>query len=292
MAIHPRSEIDPTAVIADNVSIGPWVTVGAGSVIESGVEIASSVVIGPWTTLREGVRVYPGAIIGTDPQDIKYDGTPTRCEIGPRTVVREYATINRGTKASGLTSVGSDSYIMTYAHVAHDCRIGNHVVMANNVGLAGHCVIEDHAVMGGHSTCHQFVRVGTLAMVGGVSGLRLDAPPYMTTFGYPPAKVYGVNTVGLKRSTLSSDACSRIKTAYRLLYRSGLNFSEALQKLEEQFTGFPEIDHLIEFYRKTKRGVSRGASANGVLDSDAELSEETLPATRAARGIVGDVNDS
>ena len=259
MAIHSRSDIDPTARIADEVNIGPGVVVESGAIIEHGVEIGPNAVIGPNTILREGVRVFPGAIIGTEPQDMKYDGSPTRCEIGPRSVIREYATINRGTSSSGATLVGADSYIMSYAHIAHDCRIGDHVIMANNASLAGHCKIEDHAVLGGYAILHQYVRVGTLAMIGGFSGLRRDAPPYMITYGYPPARVYGLNSIGLKRSGMSPEARAQLKAAFRILYRSGLNFTQALDQIRSNLGPAPEIEHLLKFFETTTRGVCRGA---------------------------------
>ena len=252
--------------------------IGPRSVIGPGVELGPHVVIGPDTTLGKGVHVFTGAVIGTDPQDLKYDGSQTRCEIGPRTIIREYATINRGTRASGATMVGSDTYIMSYVHIAHDCRIGNNVIMSNNTSLAGHCTIEDRAIMGGYALLHQFVRVGTYAMVGALSGLRTDAPPYLIVFGYPPAKVFGVNTIGLKRAGMSADTREKIKSAYRLLYRSGLNFSEALDRIRVEIEPIPEIDHLVQFFEKSRRGVARGISERPDVEIDEEyIDKDELP---------------
>jgi len=266
--------IDPTAEIAEGVKIGIGACIGARAVISRGVEIGPNVVIGPDTFLGEGVKVYPGAVIGTDPQDIKFDGSQTKCEIGPHTVIREYATINRGTSATGKTVIGAHSYLMAYVHVAHDCRVGDHVVLANNSTLAGHCEIEDHAVLGGYVAVHQFVRVGTLAMVGGFSGLRKDAPPYMLTVGYPPALVYGLNLVGLKRAGMSPKARAVLKEAFRILYRSGLNFSDALKKIENELERTEEIEHLLEFFAKSKRGVSRGSMSRRWMHEEIEHEDE------------------
>jgi UDP-N-acetylglucosamine acyltransferase len=281
MSIHARCDIHPSATIADNVEIGPGVCIGPASVIGAGADIGPNVVIGPNTTIGEGVRIFTGAVIGTEPQDIKYDGSPTRCTIGPRTVIREYVTINRGTRATGETVVGSDSYLMAYVHVAHDCRVGNHVVMANNAAMAGHCVIEDNSVIGGYSSFHQFVRVGKLAMIGGFSGLRQDAPPFMITFGYPPAKVYGLNTIGLKRSGMSPATREQLKESYRMLFRSGMNFADALEALRGLDNKSSELEHLIKFFETSKRGVCRGASRGQMSEVDpvlqADLDEDRDP---------------
>jgi UDP-N-acetylglucosamine acyltransferase len=274
MAIHARCDIHPSAHLADNVEIASGVCIGPDTVIGAGVEIGPNAIIGPNTVLGDGVRIYPGAIIGSDPQDMKYDGSPTRCTIGPRTTVREYTTISRGTRASGETVIGSDSFIMSYVHIAHDCRVGNHVIMTNNAALAGHCEIEDYAILGGYSSYHQFVRVGTLAMIAGFSGLRQDAPPYMVTYGYPPAKVYGLNSIGLRRAGMSPDTRSQLKDAFRILYRSGLNVSDALETLRNGSYTAPEIRHLIEFFESSKRGVSRGSISGRMSDIDPDLGDD------------------
>ena len=258
MTVHPISVIHPSAVIADDAEIGIGVVIGENAVIETGVEIGPHAILGPNTTIREGARIYPGAVIGTEPQDIKYDGTPTKCEIGYRTIIREYCTINRGTTASGATIIGDDCMLMSYTHVAHDCRIGNHVVTASAVLFGGHCECHDNAVIGGGTGFHQFIRIGKLAMVGGISGVRQDCPPYMITAGAPPAVVYGVNNVGLKRNEISPASRKLIKAAYKLLYRSGLNVDDALSKIKNELEQTPEIGYLLEFYENSKRGVARG----------------------------------
>ncbi len=258
MTIHSNTQIDPSAVIADDAEVSLGVVIGPNSVIETGVELGPHVVIGPNTTIRDGARIYPGAVIGTEPQDAKYDGSPTKCEIGCRTIVREYCTINRGTKASGATIVGDDCMLMSYTHVAHDCRIGNHVVTASGVLFGGHCEVHEKAIIGGGTGFHQFVRVGKLAMVGGISGVRQDCPPYMITAGSPPAVVFGVNTIGLKRNDISPASRKLIKAAYKLLYRSGLNVEDAVSKIKSDLEKSSEIDYLIEFYETSNRGVARG----------------------------------
>lgn len=258
MRVHPTTEIDPSAEIAEDAIIGQGCIIGAGSIVKTGVEIAPRVLIGPNTEIGEGVKIFSGAIIGTDPQDLKYNGSPTLCRIGARTVIREYVTINRGTESTGETVVGSDCYIMAYSHIAHDCRVGSHVIMANNCTLAGHCQIEDNAVLGGYAMLHQFVRVGKCAMIGALSGLRKDAPPFMITFGYPPAHVYGLNNVGLKRSGFPPETRALLKEAFRILYKSGLNFGQALERIKNELPSNPELDHLVKFFETSKRGVSRG----------------------------------
>ncbi len=258
MAIHATAHIDPSAQIADDAEIGPGVIIGPNALISSGCELRPYAIIGPNTTLREGVQVFAGAVIGTEPQDLKYDGSSTRCEIGPRTIVREYCTINRGTTASGATIIGADNYLMAYVHIGHDCRIGNHVMMASNVALGGHCVVEDRVVVGGVVGVHQFVRIGTLAMIGGSSGLRQDAPPYMITAGAPPARVYGINAVGLRRNGYTPGTRALIREAFGILYGSGLNSSDALEQIKAELERTPEIEKILAFFETSKRGVARG----------------------------------
>jgi UDP-N-acetylglucosamine acyltransferase len=272
MGIHPRSDIDSTAKIADDVEIGPGVVVGPNCVLKSGVKLGPNVILGQNTTLHEGVRAYVGAVFGTDPQDAKYDGSPTVCEIGPRTIVREYCTINRGTTASGATIVGADCMLMSYTHIGHDCRFGDRVVSASGVLIGGHCLVDDGAILGGNTSVHQQIRIGKLAMIGGASGLRQDAPPFMITAGGPPAKVYGVNSIGLRRAGITPVTRELIKQAFRFLYRSGMTISDALEKIERELPQEPEIKHLVEFIRTARRGTCRGSieGRNGLDESDKE----------------------
>jgi len=281
MPIHPRTEIHPSALIADDVEIGPGVVIGPSCVIKSGVEIGPNVILGLNTTICEEVRIYPGAIIGADPQDAKYDGSLTICEVGPRTIVREYCTISRGTTASGATIIGSDCMLMSLTHVGHDCRLGDHVVTATGAAFGGHCEIGDRTIVGGNTGVHQFVRIGRLAMIGGMSGVRQDAPPFMITAGHPPARVYGVNTVGLKRNGVSPASRAAIKQAFRLLYRSGLNTRDALAKIERELERTVEIGQLLEFYATSRRGVARGHKEAAMYDDD-DLRNEIRRTTQLA----------
>jgi len=281
MAIHPTSIIDPSATIADDCHIGPGVVIGPDSFIGSGVELGPHVVIGPNTTIRENARIFTGAVIGNEPQDFKFDGSLTTCEVGPRTIIREYCTISRGTNASRATIVGSDCMFMAYSHVAHDCRIGNNVVVASTTLFGGHCEVEDKATIGGSSAFHQFTRVGKLAMVGGMSGVRQDCPPYMITSGGPPAVVYSLNAIGLRRNGISPENRKIIREAFGFLYRSGLNTKDALTKIETELEQIAEIVHLLGFYKKTKRGVARGHRP-GLDADDEELVEQAGKTARLA----------
>lgn len=265
MKIHPTAIVDKDAELAEGIEIGP------GAIISSRVRIGPGCNIGPYalidsgSILGPGVRVYTGTVIGTEPQDVKYGGHPTGVEIGEGTIIREYVTINRATGEGGMTRIGANCMIMANCHIAHECQVGEGVVMANLTTLAGHVVVEDRCVLGGMAVVHQYVRIGRMAMVGGVSGLMKDAPPYMITFGYPPARVYGVNKVGLKRNGVSDKVRDDIKHAFKFLFRSGLNFSQGLERIREDIDPSPEIQHLIEFFDGTKRGISPSSRQNGFM---------------------------
>jgi UDP-N-acetylglucosamine acyltransferase len=200
-------------------------------------------------------QISKGAVLGTDPQDLKFKGERTTLHVGDRTVIREYATLNRGTAASGRTVVGSDCLLMAYVHVAHDCEIGNHVILANAVNMAGHVVIEDWAVVGGLSPIHQFVRIGAHAFVGGASRIAQDVPPYVRVAGSPP-KLYGLNSVGLDRRGLSEEVRKALKAVYRILFQSGLNVTQGLARAEVEVAQLPEVRHLLTFIRKSQRGIT------------------------------------
>jgi UDP-N-acetylglucosamine acyltransferase len=264
MKIHPSAVVDKDADIAPDVIIGPGAVISAGVGIGPGCHIGPHVIIDTGTILGPGVQVYAGAVIGTEPQDLKYSGHPSGVVIGDGTIIREYVTINRSTGKGAMTRIGPNCLLMANTHVAHECIIGENVVMANLVTLAGHVTIEDNAVLGGMAVIHQFVRVGRMAMVGGASGLMKDAPPYMITFGSPPARVYGVNKVGLKRQGVSEKVRDDIKRAFKFLFRSGLNFSQGLERIREEIDPSPEINHLLRFFDETKRGISPSSRQNGL----------------------------
>jgi UDP-N-acetylglucosamine acyltransferase len=252
--VHATALIDPGAELGRGVVVGPYSIVGDGVTVGDGTTIGPHVLIERDTHVGKDCRLAKGAVLGTDPQDLKYKGERSILEVGDRTVVREYATLNRGTAASGRTAVGSDCLLMAYTHVAHDCEIGNHVVLSNAVNMAGHVVIEDWVVVGGMSGIHQFVRIGAHAFVGGASKVAQDVAPYVRVSG-DPARLYGLNSVGLDRRGLSPEVRSALKATYRILFQSGLNLSQALARAETEVEALPEVRHLLTFIRSSQRGI-------------------------------------
>ncbi len=253
--VHPTAIIDPDANVASGVVVGPYSIVGPGVVVGRGTVLGPHVLVERDTTLGEQCQIAKGAVIGSDPQDLKYEGEPSQLIVGDRTVVREYATLNRGTRASGRTVVGSDCLIMAYAHVAHDCEIGNHVVLSNAVNMAGHVVIEDWAIVGGLTAIHQSVRIGAHSFCGGGSRVPQDIPPYLKVAGNP-VKLYGLNRVGLERRGVSEDVMRALKQTYQVLFQSKLTLSKALDLAETEVHQIPEVRHLLTFIRSSKRGVT------------------------------------
>ena len=254
--IHPSAIVDPAARLGQGVVVGPWAMIGAGVEVGDGTEIGPRVLIERDTVLGEDCRLFNGAVLGTDPQDLKYQGEPTVLEVGDRTVIREFATLNRGTNASGRTVVGSDCMIMAYAHVAHDCELGNHVILSNSVNMAGHVLIEDWVIVGGITPIHQFVRIGAHAFVGGGSRIAQDVPPYCRAAGNPPA-LFGLNTVGLERRGFSEEVRAALKKTYRILFQSKLNVAQAVARVDEEVPALPEVLHLVSFLQSSDRGVTR-----------------------------------
>lgn len=252
---HATAIVDPTAKLAESVSLGPYSIVGPNVVLGERVQVGPHVLIERDTRVGDGCRLGKGAVLGTDPQDLKYRGEPTRLEVGPRTVVREYATLNRGTGASGLTAVGADCLIMAYVHVAHDCRIGDHVVLANAVNMGGHVEIEDWAIVGGVTAIHQFVRIGCHAFVGGGSRVSQDVAPYVTVAGNP-CTAYGLNSVGLKRRGFSNETLKTLRSAYRDIFQSDLNIGQALAQLAAEGPHTDEVEHLVSFIHESRRGIT------------------------------------
>lgn len=253
--IHSSAIIDPSAVIDEGVTVGPWTIIGPNVRIGGGTIIGPGVLIERDTLIGMACRIHKGVILGSDPQDLKYAGESTMLTIGDRTVIREYATLNRGTSSSGKTAVGNDCLLMAYTHVAHDCELGDHVILSNSVNMAGHVQIADWAIVGGVTPIHQFVRIGTHAFVGGGSRISQDVPPYCRAAGSPP-KLYGLNSVGLERRGFSPEVRNEIKKTYRILFKSNLNVSQGLSRAVEEVQPFPEVEHFLEFIRTSERGIT------------------------------------
>jgi UDP-N-acetylglucosamine acyltransferase len=253
--IHQTAVIDPTAELGENVTTGPYCVIGPRVTLADGVTLGSHVVIEQDTTVGRECRIATGAVLGGDPQDLKYAGQHTELRIGERTQVREYVTLNRGTAAHGTTEIGSDCLIMAYAHVAHDCQIGDHVVIANAVNMGGHVEIGDWAVIGGMSAIHQFARIGQHAFIGGMSAVRKDAPPYIKASGNP-LKLYGLNSIGLQRRGFPSDVRQELRRAYRLLFQDKLNVHDALARGRAELQPYLEVQELLEFCARSERGVT------------------------------------
>ncbi|HEV8612606.1 MAG TPA: acyl-ACP--UDP-N-acetylglucosamine O-acyltransferase, partial [Gemmatimonadales bacterium] len=232
----------PYAIIGPGVSLGERCRIGPHASLERNVRLGA------------GVRVGQGSIVGGDPQDLKYRGEESWVEIGDETVIREYSTVNRGTARSGTTRIGARSYLMSYVHVAHDCLIGDGVILANCVQLAGHVTVHDRANLSGLVAVHQFVTIGSLAFIGGCSRVSQDIPPYVTAVGNP-VELFGLNTVGLQRAGLSPETIAALKRLYRFCFNSGLNFSQAMDRARLELPPMPEIQHFLEFVASSERGV-------------------------------------
>ena len=252
--IHPTAIIAPDADIAADVEIGAFAIIGGGCTIESGCVIAPRATLERNVTLGRGVKVGIGTVLGGAPQDLKYAGEETTVEIDDGTVIREYATINRGTAHSFKTTVGTNCLIMSYVHIGHDCRIGNSVILSNVVQLAGHVTIEDKAIISGVSAVHQFARIGRHSFIGGMSRVSKDIPPFLKAVGNP-VKLYGLNTVGLQRSGMDEETIRELKRAYRLLFRSDLNVTQAIERAQTEIEPLAEVKELIRFVEASERGV-------------------------------------
>jgi len=255
VVIHPTALIDETADLGEGVSVGPYTIVGPEVTIGARSRIGPHVLVERDTVIGEDCIIHKGAVLGTDPQDLKYRGERTKLLVGDRTVVREYATLNRGTNALGFTEVGSDCLLMAYTHVAHDCRLGNHVILSNAVNMGGHVSIGDWAIVGGLTPIHQFVRIGQHAFVGGGSRVAKDIPPFVRAAG-SPLQLYGMNSVGLQRRGFAEETRRELKRAYRLFFASSYNTSQALERARQDLRLFPEVEAFVSFFEGTERGVS------------------------------------
>lgn len=253
--IHPTAVIDKGAEVADDADIGPYCLVGKGVVIGAGTRLLGHVAVDGRTTIGASCTIHPFASIGSPPQDITYGGEETMCVVGDKNVIREYVTINKGTRASGTTRVGNNNFIMAYSHIAHDCVVGSNVIMPNGATLAGHVHVADFAILGAFSAIHQFCKVGRYAFVSGLTGISKDVPPFMMAAG-GRANLYGLNVVGLERRGFTKEEIATLKRAYRILFRSSLSLQEALQMIEEQLEG-DHVRELVEFIRASERGICR-----------------------------------
>jgi len=255
--IHPTAVIDPKAELAADVEVGPYAIIGPDVKIGAGTVVQSHAYLGGHLIIGQKCQIFPFACVGMKSQDLKYqEGDITHVEIGDNTVLREFSTIHLGTKPGEVTKVGSDCLIMAYCHVAHGCKVGNHVIMANLVALAGEIQVEDYAIIGGMTGVHQFCRIGTHAMIGGATKVRQDCPPYMITEQTTTeVRVLGPNIVGLQRRGFSKEVRTALKEAHRLLYRENLNRSQALERIRYEIEPLPEIVDLMKFYTESQRGV-------------------------------------
>jgi UDP-N-acetylglucosamine acyltransferase len=249
--------IHPDAQIGEGVEVGPFTTIGADVVIGAGTWIGANVSIMDGTRIGRNCRIFPGAIVGATPQDLKFEGENSLLEIGDGVTIREYCTLNRGTKAGMVTSIGDASLLMAYVHVAHDCIIGKHCIVANSVGLAGHIQVGDYAVLGGLTAVHQFVKIGEHAMIGGGSLVRKDVPPYVKAAREPLCYV-GINSIGLRRRGFSNIQINHIQDIYRILFVQGNNTTKAIEMIEATIDPSEERDRILSFIRNADRGIMKG----------------------------------
>jgi UDP-N-acetylglucosamine acyltransferase len=255
--VHPTAIVSPEARLADGVEVGPYAVVGAGVAVGARTQVGAHASIEGPTELGEENRIFPHAVLGFDPQDLKYHGEKTRLRIGSRNVFREFSTMHRGTVTGrGETVIGDNNYFMSYSHVAHDCRIGSHTVFANSASLAGHVDVGDRAVLGAFVGAHQFTRIGQYSFTGAYAQLRQDVLPYCKTDGIE-AKTYGLNRIGLQRLGFSAESLKALERAFRLLIKSKLNTTQAIERIEAELPGEEHVVHLVRFIKESKRGFHR-----------------------------------
>jgi UDP-N-acetylglucosamine acyltransferase len=252
--IHPTALVDPAAELGRDVVVGPFTIIGPNVIVGDGCRLGPRVTLHRNVRLADEVSIGDGTILGGDPQDLKYRGEETWVEIGAGTIIREYSTINRATAATFKTTVGARCFIMSYVHLAHDCHVGDDVVIANATQCAGHVSIHDWAILSGLNGVHQFVTIGTYAFVGGGSRVNQDIPPYVKAVGNP-MELYGLNSIGLQRAGFPADTIAALKRAYRLFFNSDLNLSQAMERARGELPAIPEVDRLLAFVESSERGV-------------------------------------
>lgn len=268
--IHPTAVVHPNATLEDGVTVGPHCVIGAQVSLGQGTRLVAHVYIEGLTRIGEHCEIYPFASIGTPPQHLHYHGEDTRVDIGRQNIIREYVTINRATaQGGGVTRIGDQNFLMAYVHVAHDCLLGNHVIMANAASLAGHITIGDHAIIGGLVGIHQFVRVGNFGMVGGCSAIGQDVPPFTRAAGGYRAQLYGLNAIGLKRNGFPVDRIVSLKRAYDILFRSDRPMAQAIKAVSDAYPDNPDVMEIVAFLEGTKRGVCRSVGH----DQEKDVSE-------------------
>jgi UDP-N-acetylglucosamine acyltransferase len=256
MQIHSSAIVSPKAKLATGVSVGPFSIIGDNVIIGADTKIGAHCVVEGNTTIGRNCEIFTGAVVGSRPQDLKFKGEKVFLEIGDNNIIREYCTLNPGTGEGSKTTIGNDNLLMAYSHIAHDCQVGNECVLANNATLAGYVTIEDKVVIGGIVAIHQFVRVGMLAIIGGCSKVAQDIPPFSTCDGHP-ARVYGLNLIGLRRKGISKDAIKQIDQAFKIFFNSGLSVKHALERVEKELDKTEEITYLVNFAKNSKRGLTR-----------------------------------
>ncbi|GMR04369.1 MAG: acyl-ACP--UDP-N-acetylglucosamine O-acyltransferase [Thermodesulfobacteriota bacterium] len=255
--IDPTASVHPTAELDTGVVVGPYTVIGEGVKIGRNTRIASHVVIDNWTTLGAGCSVFQFASVGAPPQDIGYKGEKTEVIMGDNNIIREFVTIHRATtKETRKTVCGDNNMFMNYVHVAHDCRLGNNIIMANSATLAGHVTIEDHAIVGGLVAVHQYVRIGVYCIIGGASAVSKDIPPYVMAVGNR-ARLYGLNKIGLRRKGFSREDIDEIKLAYNIIFKSSLKIHEAAERLRRELPGSMHAERFLDFIKKSERGITR-----------------------------------
>jgi UDP-N-acetylglucosamine acyltransferase len=254
--IHPTALIDASAQLDADVDVGPYCVIGPHVRVGAGTRLHAHVVLTGHTSIGANCEIFPFACIGGQTQDLKFKGGTSYVEVGDRTTLREYVTVNAGTDEGGITKIGRQCHIMAYAHIAHDCIVGHEVIIANCGTLAGHVVVEDQVILGGLSAVHQFTRLGRLCIIGGCNKVVQDVPPFMMADGNP-LQVHTINSIGLKRKEISAETQSEIKRAFKILYRDGLSTSQAVAKLESELQPLPEIQQLIAFVKSSERGITK-----------------------------------
>lgn len=274
MTIHPTAIVHPQAKLGAGVDIGPYAIIGEHVQLGDGTRVGPHAVIDGWTTIGERCDIGVGAVLGGAPQDLKYRGQRTFLRIGDQTCIREYVTIHRSAEEEQATVIGSHAFLMAYTHVAHDCRLGDYVIMVNYAGLSGYVEVDDRAFISGHNAVHQFVRIGYLAMVSGASRVVKDIPPFMIAEGNP-TRIRGLNVVGMRRLGYTPQVRLEIRRAYRVLYRSGLNHTQALGRMRQAGFTDSEVQRLIAFVESAKRGICGGMRpGERHLSADQEADED------------------